>query len=115
MDHYIAEIGMCSKPTRVIQKQTLAWGAQKGGKKCEQSYEVCQASKKEKSGKNGKNFIRKWKSRDNVGSRKRNEHVHTETDGSTVVYAQTFNFTALHNNPPHDGDRKVATLHRRSA
>jgi len=39
---------MCSKPTSVIHKQTFAWGAQKGGNKYEQSYEVCQESKKGK-------------------------------------------------------------------
>ena len=37
MDHYIAEIGMCSKPTSVIDKQTLAQGAQTGGNKYVQS------------------------------------------------------------------------------
>jgi hypothetical protein len=47
--------------------------------------------------------------------RKRNKHVHTETNGSTSIYTETFNFTAIHNNPPHDGVRKVDTLHRRSA
>jgi hypothetical protein len=47
--------------------------------------------------------------------RKRNKHVHTETNGSTSIYTDTFNFTALHSSPPHDGAREVATLHRRSA
>jgi hypothetical protein len=73
------------------------------------------ARKVKKNGKNRENFLIKWKSTENESRRKRKKHVHTETNGSTSVYADTFSFTALHKNPPQEGVGKFAALHRRSA